>query len=360
MRKTRVAIVGTVGIPARYGGFETLVENLVIKQPEFIEYIVFASSVNYKTKPSNYLKAKIKYLPFRANGIQSIIYDSISLFMACKISDVILLLGVSGAIALPFLTFFYPKVKIITNIDGIEWKRNKWNILAKKFLKISEKIAVRNSHQVITDNKAIENYVKDNYDFNSVTITYGANEILKPLTLKNFKHLNIKENKYAFKVARIEPENNLEMILDAFINVSLSIVIVGNWTSSSYGKKMLNNYSNYSNINLLEPIYDSKLLNELRSNCKIYIHGHSAGGTNPSLVEAMALKLPVISYDVNFNRNTLKNNGIFYKSSEELELIIKNISGYDLDYLGSKNHENFRINYTWETIVNQYVDQIIN
>ena len=95
MRKINVSIVGTVGIPANYGGFETLVENLVINQPDFINYTVFASSRNYKIKPKKYLKAKLKYLPFNANGIQSIIYDIVSLVVASKNSDIILLLGVS-------------------------------------------------------------------------------------------------------------------------------------------------------------------------------------------------------------------------------------------------------------------------
>jgi glycosyltransferase involved in cell wall biosynthesis len=360
MKITKVAIVGTMGVPASYGGFETLAENLIINQPEFIDYTVFASSKHYKVKPANYLGAKINYLPFNANGIQSIIYDFISLIIASRSSHVILLLGVSGAIALPIFTFFFPKVKIITNIDGIEWKRKKWNKMAKNFLKLSEKFAIKNSHHIITDNKGIEDYVKDNYDFKSETIAYGANEIIEPLILKNYKFLKIKKNEYAFKVARIEPENNLEMILDAFIDVPLDIVIVGNWLSSAFGKKMFKNYSNYSNINLLYPIYDINLLNELRSNCKIYIHGHSAGGTNPSLVEAMALKLPVISFDVNFNRYTLKNNGIFFKSSDDLKLIIKNISEYDIDIIGSNNFNNFKTNYKWNVIVNKYVNLFLN
>ena len=360
MKKIRVSIVGIVGVPANYGGFETLVENLVINQPDFIDYTVFASSRNYKIKPKNYLKAKIKYLPFNANGIQSIIYDIISLSIAAKNSDIILLLGVSGAIFLPIFKLFFPKIKIVTNIDGIEWRRNKWNILIKRFLKISEKCAVKNSDHIITDNKGIQDYVNRVYGLSSIMIGYGAYEMNEPIKLKKYKDLKIKSNQYAFKVARIEPENNIEMILNAFIGSTIDIVFVGNWSNSLFGKSLFKKYSNYSNIHLLDPIYDIQSLNELRSNCLFYVHGHSAGGTNPSLVEAMALSLPVISFDVDFNRYTLNNNGIFFKSSIDLKAILKNITSYDLENFGLNNLNYFKNNYSWNKIAKQYTDIFIN
>ena len=360
MRKISVSIVGTVGIPANYGGFETLVENLVINQPDFIDYTVFASSGNYKIKPEKYLKANMKYVSFNANGVQSIIYDVISLLIAAKNSDVILLLGVSGAVFLPVYKFLFPRIKIVTNIDGIEWRRDKWNIFVKWFLKISEKYAVQKSDYIITDNKGIHDYVYRMYGVSSITIAYGAHELNESIELKQYKELKIKTNQYAFKVSRIEPENNIVMILDAFIGSTLDIVFVGNWSNSLFGKSVFKKYSNYANIHLLDPIYDIQSLNELRSNCQFYVHGHSAGGTNPSLVEAMALSLPVISFDVDFNRYTLDNNGIFFKSAIELRSILKNIATYDLKNIGLDNFNCFEKNYTWNKIAKQYTDIFTN
>lgn len=356
MKKIKVSIVGIVGIPAKYGGFETLAENLVINQPDFIDYTVFSSSRNYKIKPKKYLNADIKYLSLSANGIQSVVYDVISMIIASKNSDIILLLGVSGAFFLPIFKFFFPKIKIVTNIDGIEWKRNKWNLLAKKFLKMSEKFAVKNSDVVISDNECIRKYVYNMYSLNSIMISYGACEINKSIELKNNNELKIQSNKYAFKVARIEPENNVDMILNSFINSSIDFVFVGNWSNSLFGKRMFSKYSKYSNIKLLDPIYDITLLNRLRSNCQFYVHGHSAGGTNPSLVEAMALSLPIISFDVDFNRYTLNNNGIFFKDSDELKTILKNIKKYDLNNIGTNNYNFFKKNYTWNKISKKYIE----
>ena len=127
------------------------------------------------------------------------------------------------------------------------------------------------------------------------------------------------KGQYCFKVARIEPENNIEMILQAFVQMpDETIVIVGNWERSEFGKKMKNEYSSYKNIRLLNPIYDGHELNLLRSNCKLYIHGHSVGGTNPSLVEAMNLHLPIIAYDVVYNKETTEYQALYFENIETL------------------------------------------
>lgn len=163
------------------------------------------------------------------------------------------------------------------------------------------------------------------------------------------------KNQYFFKVCRIEPENNIQLILNAFTKVKdQSIVIVGNWNNSEFGKEMLKKYDSLSNIKLLDPIYNQSDLNELRINCKGYIHGHSAGGTNPSLVEAMGLKLPIIAYGVNFNRYTLDNNGVYFNNLQELihELSLFDLRNIEMDK--EKIHETFINRYTKDKIAGEY------
>ena len=120
------------------------------------------------------------------------------------------------------------------------------------------------------------------------------------------------------RVCRIEPENNVHVVLKAFAQLpEKTFVMVGNWNNSEYGKSMKADYGNYSNIHLLDPIYDQVKLDKLRSNCLVYIHGHSAGGTNPSLVEAMYLGRPVIAFDVSYNCVTTENKALYFKNGKK-------------------------------------------
>ena len=172
----KISIIGTAGIPARYGGFETLVENLVKNKRNSVEYTVFCSAKLYQKHKENYLGTKLQYVNLNANGISSIFYDLISMLFSLR-SDVMLILGVSGSMFLPFIRLIY-RGKIITNIDGIEWKREKWKKIARYFLRISEKSAVKFSDVIICDNQGIVDYVIKEYNRESVLIEYGADHVI--------------------------------------------------------------------------------------------------------------------------------------------------------------------------------------
>lgn len=318
-RKERnVYIVGTVGIPACYGGFESLVQNLVDYQSKDIKYNVFCSSASYIHKYTSYKNASLLYLPLKANGISSIAYDILSLlFCLFKKTDVTLILGVSGCIFLPIYKAF-SNSKIVVNIDGLEWKREKWGWLTRSFLKFSEKIAVLFSNTIISDNQAIADYVKSEYGIESEVIAYGGDHAL----LEGHEIPSIKES-FFLSICRIEPENNVAMILDAFSKSCEKLRFVGNWNSSPYGRSLREAYSKYNNIEMIDPIYDIETLFELRAKCKGYIHGHSAGGTNPSLVEAMQFGMPIYAFDCSFNRYTTENQALYFTNSASLQLLLK-------------------------------------
>lgn len=355
MKRKVIAIVGTVGIPAKYGGFETLVEHLTREQSENFNFIVYCSSKAYQEKIDSYNGAKLKYIPLNANKIESIFYDIVSILDGIRKADIILILGVSGCIILPFVKLFVKK-KVIVNIDGLEWKREKWGKAAKWFLKFSENIAVKNADIIIADNKVIQEHVFLRYDREAALIAYGADhctrERISTQTMSEFPFL---DQPYAFKVCRIEPENNVHLILKSFKNFpTRNLVIVGNWENSNYARDLRSQYQNFKHIFLLDPIYNQNKLNQIRSNCYIYIHGHSAGGTNPSLVEAMYLKLPVLSYGVNYNRETTNHKALYFDSCKTLHASLNNLNP---ELLREVAEDMFLIaseKYTWKKVSKSY------
>lgn len=359
----RFSIIGTVGLPSSYGGFETLVENLVSNNFEGFRFIVYCSSKSYSTKNVLYKNARLIYLPLNANGIQSIFYDILSMMHSLIFfpKNDFLILGVSGCIFLPFIKLLGFKNRIIVNIDGLEWKRNKWNRFAKSFLKFSEAIAVKFADDVISDNKVIQDYVQREYGKYSHLITYGGDNVgISRYETSSMNPLGI-EN-YAFMVCRIEPENNIHLILDAFSSekVSLNLIIVGNWNSSKYGQDLRQKYSILNNkIFLLDPIYDLNVLNLYRKNCFIYVHGHSAGGTNPSLVEALCLGLYPVCFNVAYNVETTKGSASFFDDVDGLiEIILKlDPAEVELKKIHIKKFANCE--YAWSSISKQYYSLMI-
>ena len=344
-----ISILGTVGIPACYGGFESLVENLTKYNSGNISYTVYCSSNSYKIKVKEHNNASLVYLPLDANGLSSIPYDILSM-VKCLFSkpDTTLILGVSGCIFLPIYRFL-SKSKIVTNIDGLEWKRDKWGKFAKKFLKYSEALAVKYSDVIISDNQAIADYVKNEYNVNSEVIAYGGDHVL------------IKDNEdeisqdYFLGLCRIEPENNVEMILKAFSKTNKKLKFIGNWDKSEFGVGLKKEYSKFSNIDIIDPIYDLEKLYDLRKNCFAYIHGHSAGGTNPSLVEVMHFSKPIYAFDCNFNRYTTEDGCIYFDSSDGLiKLIETEIPDESYRSYSLKMKEIADRRYTWKTIAKQY------
>jgi glycosyltransferase involved in cell wall biosynthesis len=349
-----IAIIGIAGIPARYGGFETLVENLVTHNTGSVTYTVFCSSRLYREKQDIYHGARLKYIKLNANGPSSILYDLVGMLCSLR-SDVMLLLGYAGSPFLPLIRLLY-RGKIITNVDGIEWKRPKWNRLTRFIIHISEKSAVRFSDVIIGDNQIIIDYIKKEYGKHSVLIEYGGNHAVvvndEELLIKEF---GLRSKDYCCMLARIEPENNVEMILEAFSGEpEEKLVIAGRWETSEFGRNMREKYRQYKNLFLLDAIYDQQKLSLLRCNCKLYIHGHSVGGTNPSLVEAMCIGLPVAAYDVSYNRSTTENKALYWDSVESLQDILH---GIDVSFLENIGREMLQIasrRYTWEVINKKY------
>ena len=361
LMNNKLSIIGTVGLPPKLGGFETFADFLVKKLNKKFEITVFCSSKYYSVRDKRYLSAKRIFIPLKANGIQSVPYDIISIIISLFIADTLLILGVSGSIVLPFLKPFHKK-NIIVSIDGLEWKRDKWSKFAKWFLKLSEYCAVKYANKVVADNPVIQGYIKTKYNKESTLIEYGGDQSItvKP-TVKNIQHFSFLKDQYALSISRIEPENNCDLILEAFSELSsLNLVYIGTWNNSKYGKELKKKYEDYKNIFIYDAIYDINILNLIRSNCTIYIHGHSVGGTNPGLVEAMYVGLPILTYDINFNRETTHNKALYFNDIKELKNNVESLLNDHLlrVQLSEDVRKVAKVKYSWDKIIKKYEDII--
>lgn len=333
-----------------------LLHHLTAGLSEEYRIYVYTSSFEAEKNVKTHNGATIKLVPLRANGFQSVFYDFFTMLDAClRGADCILVLGVSGGIFFPLFRMF--KSIVVLNPDGAEWKRSKFSGLARSFLKFSERVAVKFSDRVISDNKIIASDLAARYGVESSIIEYGGDHAFgKALTKSTRALYDIEENTYAFKVCRIVPENNIDMILEAFSKTNLKLVLVGNWENSVYGKAVRQKYGLFENLVLLDPIYDQATLDELRSNCYLYVHGHSVGGTNPSLVEAMYLSLPCLVFDVSYNRETTEDLAFYFSSEEELVAALSDfrLGDSELVSVGMALGRVARERYRWSDIVEKY------
>ncbi|WP_418696912.1 DUF1972 domain-containing protein [Bacteroides sp.] len=352
----KVAIVGTVGVPACYGGYETLVENLLDNRlHKDIKYQVYCSSKVYKKHITEYKGAKLIHIPLQANGWQSVFYDSLSLFHAYRTCHTILSLGTVGSFVLPLLRFFSKK-RVIINLDGLDNRRDKFNSFSQRMIGYARRLAAKYADVCISDNQGIKDYVKKTYHRDAVLIEYGGdNAFAVNNNEKLYEKYGLIKGTYCFKVARIEPENNIEMILEAFVKLPQEkLVIVGNWNRSEFGQRMKKKYDVYQNIKMYAPIYEAEEINLLRSNCKLYIHGHSAGGTNPSLVEAMYLHLPIIAFNVVYNRETTENKAVYFNDTNTLVQAVKAMNKNEQIERADFMKEIADRRYKWDLICQKY------
>jgi len=362
-RKIKVHVVGTHGVPARYGGFETLADFLCqYLEPEF-EITVYCNANKYPKKRKSYFGATLKYLKLEANGLKGIFYDLITYTHALLKADVILYLSPVGSgfmTPLKYLT----DTKVIINHGGLnEWEREKLSGLQRKFAKFNHKIASRHSDVNIADNQLYQQSLKDNFDADSIVIRYGgnhANRIAPDDPRFASKYPFVGHERYAVSVSRAQVDNNLHLVLEAFESFrEYKLVLVANWEVSDYGKELREKYKNHPNMILLDAIYDKEELDYIRGNAHVYIHSHSRCGTAPSLVEAMNLGCAVVSYDVPTNRETTHEKAVFFTDAASL-----------VEQLNQLDEEAIELNrwymkaiasneYTWEAVSDQYRELIL-
>lgn len=318
--KKKIYIIGSAGIPARYGGFETFAEQIARELAGGFEIFVCCSQKFYDPGERTTLWHGINrlFLRWYPNGICSILYDLAGICKSRKSADIILLLGAGASM---LLTFFPRSIrkKIWLHIDGVEWRRKKWNLVTRAFLYLNFAIGIRKAGKILIDNEELKYLIPKRLQTKSILIHYGGDHLKFISVPSPFPF------PYALMISRSVPENNPELIINAFLTLKdLTLVIISDWNKTAYGRDLFARYSLNHGLILLDPIYDTEALQKYRSNCSVYIHGHSAGGTNPSLVEAMFSAIPVIAFDNVFNRRTTNGLAYYFRTAEELCTILQN------------------------------------
>lgn len=273
--------------------------------------------------------------------------------------DVILFLGYTSSSVWGKL---FPKnAVIISNMDGLEWKRDKYTKPVQQFLKYAEKLAIKYSDYFIADSTVIKTYVEEKYHITTKYIPYGA-EIFANKDECILAQYDVLKLEYHMLMARMEPENNIDMILEGFhkSNSEKKFIVIGNY-NNSYGKQMYEKYHHDKRIHFAGAIFDAAITNTLRAFCKLYFHGHSVGGTNPSLLEAMANGSIVVAHDNPFNRAVLNGDAYYFKTPEDvLQLVMKSNGHKESALMVKNNFAKIEAEYNWPNIVNQYETFIID
>jgi rhamnosyltransferase len=370
----RIAIIGSRGIPARYGGFETFAEVFGTRLAALGHIVYVSCEGGVNPRIPSFKGVQLFYFPVKPfyRILYETLYDIYSLTRSSLLCDCVIMLGY-GAGAF----FFIPKLfgkKLISNLDGIEWRRRRYNLAERAILFLSEKLAVWFSDVVIADSRAIQKFIAATTKKTPHYIPYGANvpafrswdpaSINNVLTEKNAA-VTLDQLSYFLVIARLEPCNNIEAIIEGFLraNVQAKLIVVGNFSSRRYKQavdKVAAQYDKSGSVVFAGAVYEKDVLSMLRHNCIAYIHGHSAGGTNPSLLEAMACKALVIAHDNEFNKEVCANEAIFFRDADDLAPIIRLVAAHRDEYAEMTTNALQRVknHYSWDTIVDNY-EQLI-
>ena len=352
----KIAVLGTRGIPNNYGGFEQFAEYFALGLVNNGHDVTVYNSHTHPYGESTWNGVSIKHIYDPENKIGTagqFIYDLLSILDTRKQDfDIILQLGYTSSSL--FFNLHPRKTVVITNMDGLEWMRSKYSKKVQKFLLWAERLAVKKSDHLVSDSIGIQNYLKNKYDVDSTYIPYGSHLFYHESTsaLDTYK---VKAYKYNILIARLEPENSIEVILDGAVqaNDGLPFLVIGKH-ETEFGEYLKNKFKGTKRIRFIGGVYDINTLNNLRHFSNLYFHGHTVGGTNPSLLEAMASSALICANKNEFNSTILGDDAIYFSNVNDVVEVLTNVSHNDYNDKVKNNREKITQLYTWETIVDQY------
>ena len=354
-----IAILGTRGIPAAHGGFETFAEQLALyltdKGWTVTVYCQEAGTgVIYE---SIWQGIRLVHIPVKHNSaLGSIVFDWHSILHTRHEKSLKLTLGYNTA-AFNFI-YRLKNLASVINMDGLEWKRKKWSTLEKAWLYLNECLGAWFANHLIADHPDIKKHLSRYANPNKISmIPYGANELDD--CNEEFLHtFDLSPNSYALVIARPEPENSIFEIVRSFSRKkrNYKLVLLGNYVPelNEYHRRIMSVAS--KEVLFLGSIYDNKIVSSLRYFCRLYVHGHTVGGTNPSLVEAMGARSAILAQDNIFNRWVTNDRACYFKTELQCEKMFTCLLNdkKKLALLKETTHEHFKHNFTWEKILQAY------
>ncbi len=374
MSHHRVAIIGARGI-ANYGGFETFVAELAPRLRD-MGYEVYCS---HRLKEEGEKHGKFKgvnviYFPLRfPRGnffarVFDVFYDWYFTFNCVFLlrCDVVYCLGLGAGLSLPFARL--SKSRIVVNVDGLEWTRRKFSFVERGYLRLSFLASCVWSNKIIIDNTRLIDFVHLKYKSKAIHIPYGVASIDCPRwspdtvgTLARREGCEFAPNDYLLVVARLEPENNVRMIVEAYSRsrTTKHLVIVGSFASRSYEssvRSVIDGLPKGKSVLILGSLYDREALSMLRCHCWAYVHGHSVGGTNPSLLEAMASGNAVLAHDNVFNREVCGDYALYFRGADDLVKALDQLDLGQIDdsYLRKGALAIVKDRYRWDIVATAY------
>ena len=363
----KIAFISTRGIPNNYGGFEQFAEYISVGLAQRGHEVVVYSPHFHPYKENNYKGVRIKHIyspeTWTGSSVGSFFYDFSSLKDALKNEkfDIIYEAGYTSIVP-AYIWFNVKNIKypiFTTNMDGLEYKRTKFNKWVQKFVFWEERMTVKHSHYLIADNMGIHDYYKEKYGKESKFLAYGA-DIHDNYNEDFLKEFGLETNNYYLLVARLEPENNIVMAIEGYLaskeNGKRPLITVGK-TNTPHGKELVAKYGQEKSIHFVGGIYDFNKLNSIRHFSFAYFHGHSVGGTNPSLLEAMASDCFILANDNIFNKAVLGENALYYPDHINVTNLLNNIESLAETHKKSfieNNLEVIRKEYSWEKLVDEH------
>jgi glycosyltransferase involved in cell wall biosynthesis len=348
-----IAILGCRGIPNHYGGFEQLAEHLSKGLVEHGHTVSVYNTHDHPYQDKVWENVEIIHCnnPEKKLGTAGqFLYDRNCILDARgRNFDVVLFLGYTSS---SVWGRWFPRSVIISNMDGLEWKRSKYSLPVRWFLRRAEAMAIRYSHFFVADSPLIQDRLQQQYAVSSKYIAYGASQYEQYDTTV-LQQFGLSARDYDMLMARMEPENNVEMILKGFTATGASrrLLVVGNM-QNAFGKKMISRFGHDKRLVFAGPIFDQAVNHSLRHYCSLYFHGHSVGGTNPSLLEAMSDGALIAAHDNGFNRAVLGDDAFYFSTAADVSSIVQTQSGNE--EMTERNKARIQEQYNWPHIIAQY------
>jgi glycosyltransferase involved in cell wall biosynthesis len=355
--KLKIAILGTRGIPNYYGGFEHISEYVSAGLVKRGHSVTVYNSHNHPYAKDSWNGVNIVHCydpEYLIGPAGQFVYDLNCIRDARKRNfDVLLIMGYTSSSVWGSL---YPQQSaIITNMDGLEWRRSKYSKPIQRFLKYAEKLAVKHSRYYISDSMVIKSYLADKYAIDSRYIPYGA-DLFSEREREQLEPADALKEDYFLLMARMEPENNIETILAGYHNSNSNkhFKVLGD-TGNRFGKFITHKFKNDSRIQFNGSIYDTAKVRSLQNNSYLYFHGHSVGGTNPSLLEAMASEALIAAHNNPFNQSVLHKDAFYFSNANDVKQIVENVKRLEPEKtMVSNNLRKIKYQFNWENIINQY------
>ena len=354
-----IALIGTRGVPASYGGFETAVEEIGSRLADRGHRVTVYCRNSNSSRPDHHLGMHLVHLPaIPSKSLETLSHTGLSVIHALlhRKPDAAFLFNAANSPFLPWL--HWRDIPTAVHVDGLEWKRGKWGQLGRRYYRAAESLAVRGADALIADAQGIADYYDSEFAIPTELLTYGTT-IIDRVASDRLVSMGLVPKKFHLVVARFEPENHVDLIVEGYSASAAKypLIVVGSAPyAASYTDRIASVAAADSRIRLVGGVWDQKKLDQLYANALSYLHGHSVGGTNPSLLRAMGAGTAVIAWDISFNREVVASDGEYFSSSSTLATLIEDAEANLLRQLdnGKALRERAKRQYNWDTVAVGY------